>query len=224
MLTETPELKHILERLSRVEGQNHRIKFSLCMLFVGLGGLFLMGQASIPKVPEVIEAQKFILRDSQGRGRAMLGFTLNNAPVLLLNQTDGNLGATIEVAPQGQPTLSLYDRAGKPRAILSVDTDSSAGLTFGDATGKARVSLAVSSPDKSAGLVVYDNSGQKPLALLGLTRDGLPALIVSDDNGKPGLVIANAKAQAALTGLTSSKADYSMSIVGKAGKVIWSAP
>lgn len=222
MLSETSELQDILQRLSRVERKNHRLKLFGFMFFVGIFGLFLMGQASVPKVPDVIEAQKFILRDSQGHGRATLGFTPDNSPALILNQTDGTLGATLKVGPQGRSMLSLYDRGGNPRALLSLDTDGSAGITFGDADGKARAGLAVTS-EKSAGLILYGN-GEKPLALVGLTRDGSPAIIFTEERGKPNVVIANTEAQAGLTGLVNKKADFSMSITDKAGKVIWSAP
>jgi hypothetical protein len=222
MVSESSELQSIVQRLSRVERQNHRLKKSGIIFLVGIAGMFLLGQASVRKVPAEIEAQKFVLRDSQGRGRAILGFTSDNLPVLILNQTDGTLGATLEVGPRGQPTLSLYDRGGNPRALLSVDTDGSAGLTFGNPDGKPRAGLAVTS-EKSAGLVLYGNSG-KALQVVGLARDGSPTIMFADETGKPSLVIANAEAQAGLTGLVNKKAAFSMSITDKAGKVVWSVP
>jgi hypothetical protein len=222
MSTEVTDLETMLKRLDRVEHQNSNLKRTWTATVLGVLALVLMGQSVLNKVPEVLEAQKFVLRDSQGRGRAMLGFTPENSPVLILNQTDGTLGATLKVGPQGQPMLSLYDKGGNPRALLSVDTDGSAGLTFGNADGKARAGLAVTS-EKSAGLILYGN-GEKALAVVGLTRDGSPAIIFADEHGKPNLVIANTEAQAGLTGLINKKADFSMSIVDKAGKVIWSVP
>jgi hypothetical protein len=223
MVSESSELQSIVQRLSRVERQNHRLKKSGIIFLVGIAGMFLLGQASVRKVPAEIEAQKFILRDSQGRGRATLGFTPeDNSPALVLNQTDGTLGASIKIGPQGRSMLSLYDRGGNPRALLSLDTDGSAGLTLGDADGKARAGLAVTS-EKSAGLIFYGN-GENPLAVVGLARDGSPAIIFTDERGKPNVVIANTDAQAGLTGLINKKADYSISMTDKAGKVVWSAP
>jgi hypothetical protein len=222
MTTETTELQNVLERLDRVEHRNPNLKRTWAATVFGVLALILMGQALPKKVPEVIEAQKFVLRDSKGNGRAALTFTPDNSPLLVLNQTDGTLGATLTVGPQGRPMLSLYDKRGNPRALLSLDTDGSAGLSFAGADGKARAGLAVTS-EKSAGLILYGN-GEKPLAVVGLTRDGSPAIIFADEHGKPNVVIANTETQAGLTGLTNKKADFSMSIIDKAGKVIWSAP
>jgi len=222
MTMETTKLQNVLERLERIEHQNRNLKRSWAAAVFGVLALILMGQAMPNKVPEVIEAQKFVLRDSQGRGRATLGFTPDNSPALILNQTDGTIGTTLKAGPQGRSMLSLYDRGGNPRALLSVDTDGSTGLTFGDAAGKARAGLAVTS-EKSAGLILY-GSGEKPLALVGLTKDASPAIIFTDEHGKPNVVIANTEAQAGLTGLINKKADFSMSIMDKAGKVVWSAP
>ena len=64
MASQTSELQSILLRLSRVERQNRRLKLSGIIALVGLAGVFLMGQASKPTIPEVMEAQKFVLRDS----------------------------------------------------------------------------------------------------------------------------------------------------------------
>ena len=222
MTTRTTELQNMFERLDRVEHQNRNLKRTWAATVFGVAALILMGQAMPNKVPEVIEARKFVLKDSKGNGRAALTVTPDNSPLLLLNQPDGTLGVTLTVGPQGRPMLSLYDKRGNPRALLSLDADGSAGLSFGGADGKTRAGLAVTS-EKSAGLILYGND-EKPLAVVGLTRDGSPVMMFAGEHGRPNIVIADAEAQRGLTGLTNKKADFSMTIMDKAGTVIWSAP
>lgn len=59
-MTTTPE---IYERLNRLERSNRRLKMLLSACLCGGVALFLMGAASNPKV---VEAEKFLLRDSAG--------------------------------------------------------------------------------------------------------------------------------------------------------------
>jgi hypothetical protein len=53
MVSEKSELQSMLERLSRVERQNRRIKSSGLVFLAGLATVFLMGQSSTPKVSAV---------------------------------------------------------------------------------------------------------------------------------------------------------------------------
>jgi hypothetical protein len=223
MQRDQTELQNLVRRLDRVERQNRTLKRAWTVTMLIVVALVLMGQSLPNKVPDVIVARKFALVDAKGNGRALLGFAPDNSPVLLLNRPDGSLGATLEVGgPQGQPVLSLYDKNGKPRSVLGVDTDGSPGLSFSDKDGKPRLGLAVSS-ERSGGLVLYGNDA-KPRASIGLTTSWSPFMILSDDSGKPRVVVGNTEVQTAITGVTNKKADFSANILDKTGKLIWSTP
>ena len=69
--SEKSELQSMLERLSRLERQNRRLK-SCGFVFLWGFLVFLLWAKRAAEIPEVLEAQKFALRDSQGHGRAAL--------------------------------------------------------------------------------------------------------------------------------------------------------
>ena len=71
MTIQTPDLTAVVERLETVERQNRRMK-RVGLIAIGLvGAVFVMGQAE-PK-SRVVEAEQFIVRDSRGQKRALLG-------------------------------------------------------------------------------------------------------------------------------------------------------
>ncbi len=97
----------IEQRLSRLERQNRRLKFGGMFLLLGIGAVFLMGQAK--GVPEEIKARKFTLVDEAGDTRAILGITTMDTASLSF--WDGewrvNLGSL-----DGSGFLHLRDKSG----------------------------------------------------------------------------------------------------------------
>jgi len=103
----------------------------------------------------VFEAQRFVLKDKDGNIRAEWGVEDNNAAVLALMDKNGARRAELSVEADGpaalalkdqdgrpfaslalkggQPSLLLYDRQGKVRAVLNVDEAPS--LEFRSPTG-----------------------------------------------------------------------------------------
>lgn len=58
------------------------------------------------EVPELVEARKFILRDSAGKARALIGF-----------------GGAKDEAESQDPIIALFDAKEKPRILIRVDED-----------------------------------------------------------------------------------------------------
>jgi hypothetical protein len=104
----------LVRRLERVERENRRLKRIGFAVLAGITALVLMGQAKPDKVAEVVEAEKFVLREPSGKLRASLG-----------------------VGADGVASLSLTDRAEKPHAVLAASRDGSAALIFYDKDGKS---------------------------------------------------------------------------------------
>jgi len=71
MTSDHSELQAIKNRLSTLEAQNRRLKWSGLSLLAFLSAFALMGQAA--PTPQVIEAQRFVLKDAKGNVRAWLG-------------------------------------------------------------------------------------------------------------------------------------------------------
>src|SRR5262245_14707376 len=104
-------------------------------------------------VSKVIEAERFVLRDSAGRIRAELGETQHGAIGLHLYDDHGKVRAELVVARDGASGLQLRDEAEFPRVILYLDTDrpdiATPGLSLNSRDGKGNIGLSVG-PDGSS--------------------------------------------------------------------------
>jgi hypothetical protein len=141
MVSEKSELQSMLERLSRVERQNRRIKSSGLVFLAGLATVFLMGQSSTPKVPAVIEAQEFALRGQNGTRRALLAVASDGSAAIHFYDNDGTRRAAFGVLEDGLPDLHLYDKGGATRVLVRVMPNGSAGLGVADPGGTTRASV-----------------------------------------------------------------------------------
>jgi hypothetical protein len=189
----------IEERLERLEKQNRWLKVLLLAVIVLAGGGVMLSvvsgvRAQAPQWRRTVEAEKFVLRDSNGKTRATLRVVL----------------------PDG-PRLDLYDANGKPRVVLA--TPPSAGLLLTDASGMP-LTVRVGSTGEGPGLFLFDANGN-PRATL-LDSDG-PSLILQDAGGFRS-VIGHAALTAPATGEQSQSSAASIHLFNKAGKVIWAAP
>lgn len=131
MASDTPDLSIILERIRKLEAQNQRLKKLSTAILLLLSAVLLMGQAA--PSPRVLEAQKFVLKDSDGKIRGWMG-TIGNGSELTL----GNANA--------QPMIRLI-----------VSTDSSDLHFFG--TRKSGMNLGLDSGNPDISMIGADGSG-----------------------------------------------------------------
>jgi hypothetical protein len=83
----------ISERLDRLERSNRRLKGLLAATFFLVGAFLCMGAAA----PKVLEAEKFILRDSAGTERGEM-FATDTARGLVFFNKNGQRGIALAVA------------------------------------------------------------------------------------------------------------------------------
>ena len=86
MRSDIPELHAILERVGKLEAQNRRLRWGNVAILALFSAAILMGQAA--PSPRVVEAQRFILKDSDGNVRGWMG-TIGKGSELIL----GNVNA-----------------------------------------------------------------------------------------------------------------------------------
>jgi hypothetical protein len=123
MSSGTPDLYIILGRITKLEAQNQRLKKLSTAILVFLSAVLLMGQTTPSH--RVLEAQRFVLKDSEGNVRGWMG-TIGKGSELTL----GNVNA--------QPMIRLI-----------VSTDSSDLHFFGSRKSGINLGLDSGSPDIS---------------------------------------------------------------------------
>src|SRR5271170_888168 len=110
----------LIERLSRLERQqaglqrsNKHLRMMTGALMLVCGALFTMAQTS-SAVPDTLEAQQFLVRDSGGKLRAALGVISDGAVGLNFTGPNGNLRTSLDVPAAKTPGLAFYREDGKP--------------------------------------------------------------------------------------------------------------
>jgi hypothetical protein len=154
----------LIERLSRLERHqaglqrsNKHLRMMTGALMLICGALFTMAQTS-SAVPDTVEAQQFLVRDSGGKLRAALGVTSDGAVGLNLTDPSGRTRLTVDLAANGTPGVDLYDQDGKVRATMALGDDGLPGVGLYGPNGHLRTSLDVPAP-KTPGLAFYKNDG-----------------------------------------------------------------
>ncbi len=155
----------LLERLSRLEIQQARLQRSnrfLRMIMGGLvllcGALFTMAETS-STVPDTLEAQQFLLRDSSGKLRAAMGVTSDGAVGINLDDGTGRTRLTVDLAANGAPGVDLYDQSGLRRMTIALGSAGEPGIGLYGPHGNLRASFEVPKAD-TPGLSFYRENGK----------------------------------------------------------------
>ena len=155
----------LIERLSRLESQqaklqrsNKHMRIMTGAMLLVCGALFTMAQTS-SAVPDTVEAQQFLLRDSTGKLRGSMGVLSDGAVGLNLSDPNGRTRITVDLASSGTPGVDLYDQDGKVRATMALGDAGQPGLGLYGPNGHLRTSLDVPG-GKTAGLAFYKDDGQ----------------------------------------------------------------
>jgi len=217
--SQSRDAKNILARLERLERQNRRLKggaLGFLLLFAACVGL--MGQAkqaakkppakapaaaapvpaapAAPAGPRTVEAENFILKDSNGRVRAEL--TMNGAgPSFKLRDASGS----------ALMTLSLNDGAPNGPLVLLSDPQHHASLAMSVLEGAgSQLSLTGERPDIQA--------------RVGVSPDGT-TFEISDKDGFATSIGSGIYTKGTQVKKTSAA---SLALFGKDRKLLWSAP
>jgi hypothetical protein len=216
------DLTNLSARVEQLERANRRLKWAV---FAALFAAMLVGCA---RRSNTVEADRFMLRDKQGRVRA-------------------EMAMSYDTGPNGNPSLVLLDENGKERTSvdagnLTISHDSLKEFTTIDAgglrtwqdDGKKDVTLLVDRLQFSAGAGatarLEGGPGTAALWLFGhdqgggaILIDAKPVIELSDANGFRADLGRNDLATPR-TGGTHSTSAATLVLSGKDGKVLWSAP
>lgn len=142
----------LAERLDGLEWENRRLKLAGAVIMIAIAAVLLMGQATPSKVVEVVEAQRFILRDSKGRNRGGLQVMDDGRPILHLADENGLTRAELVVLSNNTPALYFYDYergrdvGRKHLAWLGVSKHGSVTLALIDREEQSQAQLSGTGP------------------------------------------------------------------------------
>ena len=136
MTEETNDLRSLMERLEKVERQHRRMRFLVGGILLLAVAALLVGQAR-PRTPRTVEAERFLLRGTDGKVRAEL-HTLSptGMPCLVLRDAQEVDRGEFFLIADGSPVMVLSDKDGWIRSRLS-----NWGLDLLEPDAKPRVTL-----------------------------------------------------------------------------------
>jgi hypothetical protein len=245
MTSQETALEEVRGRLAKLEKQNRRLKRLGAAALVAAASLALLGQAPAKRT---VEANEFILKDAGGKVRARLAFC-DNAPCLVLLDTNANARATLDITGltanrlflidlkgetwgalgmlEAGPSFSLFGRNGKEQAALRLAAGEPA-LALSDANGQRELVATIyrDSPhlwfadqEEKEHLYIGLNGSEPSISLNGSE----PSIVASDAEGYETSIgssdLVNPK-----TGETRKTSAASLVLFDKDKHVIWHAP
>jgi hypothetical protein len=137
MPLEMTDLKDVVERLNILETRNRRLQRGFIAALIALSTVILMGQAT--PSPPIIEAQKFVLKDANGKVRGWMGI-IGSGSELALGNVNAQPMISFEVSNDSgdlhfygsrRSGMNLGVNSGKPSiSIADADGQGAAGITF----------------------------------------------------------------------------------------------
>lgn len=202
-------MNNVTQRLERVERENRRLKRLGAVTVATIAAVVLMGQAMPPKVPTVVEAEQFVMRDRSGKARAWLNMSDGSVNFALADK-DQKTRTLLYVRDDGTHGLILATHDGQTRVEVKVGVNGVPTLSLVDNDGN-RIGMFVLSDGKPA-LGLVDRT-ERLRASLGLETDGRLRLMLAD---------RNATERADLTVLPDGTPR--LSLIGHSGRLIWHGP
>jgi hypothetical protein len=174
MAEEKPELGEILARLERVERQYRRLKKIATVFSLLVTVTLVMGQA---RSDRTVEAERFVLKDSQGQKRADLVMLLDK-PTLTLRDAKGL--PLVALAGGDYSFLTLNRTGSKEQVTVSANKEFYGLILYDEKVQRAGLAVWNGIP----GLTLYDEKGTER-AGLDLKQSG-PTLRLVDGESKAG--------------------------------------
>jgi hypothetical protein len=126
-----------------------------------------------------VDAQSFVLRDGQGRGRAILAM-LDDQPGLILLNSAEEIKAQLGLNEKGA-FLAMYGNAGQPGVVVRMEGDDPE-LVFFDANDMARASLRLYPTGPS--LYLWDDQ-ERCRVQVQMHAEAGPSVVRFDENEEP---------------------------------------
>jgi hypothetical protein len=162
-----------------------------------VGSRLFVTESAYTQREKVIQAQGFILADTDGKARAILGFL------------------------QREPFLAFFDKAGKARTTLHLNSDGEPFFRLQNDKELAGILLGV--VKEAASVEMYGQNTKRNL-LLTVRSGGAPALGLFDDDGTARAVLGQIELETTHTGTKEKRAVSSLVLFDKDKKILWAVP
>jgi|HubBroStandDraft_5_1064220.scaffolds.fasta_scaffold219024_2 hypothetical protein len=213
------DLSVLLSRLESIERENRRLKQIGLVAIVLSTLMLLMGQAH--PANQTVEAEKFILKDSNGIIRARLQLEPGDKPTLSLLDASGF--PLVSLGAGKSPFLSLCQGKCESQVQIGAFHDDVFGLAlYGKDRGPMHgLRASVGMVNGVPGFDLFSEDATEH-ALLDLQTTG-PKFELGDTQGFS-TVIGDSELELPRTGERRATSAASILLIGKDGKALWSAP
>jgi hypothetical protein len=140
--SQTVTLEQLSKRFAHHERRVGRRWVAGCTVVVAGLMLFLAVQGESNQVSKVVETERLIIRDGEGRLRGELSTGRDRSPTLWLFDKEGTRRAELSLLPDGTPGLRLFDQRETIRIDISL-LEGHPTLSVRDKAGKDRAKLVV---------------------------------------------------------------------------------
>jgi hypothetical protein len=135
-------------------------------------------------IPQVAEAQRFVIRDARGQIRGVWGVTKDGGAQIVLSDSLGRERLRLQVLRDGSSGVALVDSANRSRIVLAALPDQTATLVLADPAGRTRTVLGLN-PNGASTVVFADRQGTTR-AGLGVDAHGYGTFTLQDRPGAMG--------------------------------------
>jgi hypothetical protein len=192
----------LTEWVENLERENRRLRRFVKISTVG-AVLVLLAGAHHAEDARVVEAERFLLHDAEGKIRASLQIMPGGGPALSLYDgqslrrafiglepdgspgigltSDGSTGIGLKIKPDGARLLGIIGPNGKDRATLGLSPEGNAVLRLAGDDGRGGLGL-IAKGDGLGGVTIADRD-QNDRLMLWCAKDGLPNIVLKDPNG-----------------------------------------
>jgi hypothetical protein len=178
MANEKLTINQLADRLDGLERENRRLRLVGAVLFVGLVVLGVEAKCFNSR-SKTIEAERFVIKDKEGRVHAEFGLSNVGLPALAMYDERGMEQVSLGVPSDHAAALTFYDR-GDARVILDSSADASSALRFLDRDQVSHSALFMW-PDGTTGMTF--RSGEQGVAM-GVQPNGDSAVFATDKSGQ----------------------------------------
>jgi hypothetical protein len=197
---EKPNLDDLMQRVDLLERANRCLRWVCISIVVGAVALVVVGGKLVHFRPG-FEAERFVLRDRDGKARGAFALAPDGSPRLVLSDTRGKDLITLQAMPDDTAAVMLFSR-GHTRVSMTATPHGSAVLNFIDSPhgtssgfylapdgtlalgfkGMSRSMDLSLKPDGAAKLTFEDPDG-KSRGGFGVTADGTAEMLFRDQDG-----------------------------------------